>query len=386
MDLKEYVEVYGNYNFTEKNMNDIDFCILSLLSYLKFDGIVGKLPEKHKNISLLAISKKENIKHLFKNDVFGKSNEALFYLLVESNRFKNIEVNYYANIVDEYMETQFSAITCFIGSYLIIVYRGTDEHMVGWREDFHIAFSKPTIGHLLSAMYLEQVLKQEVGNVIVCGHSKGGNLAMYASARIELVMQNRITKIYLYDSPGLRRELLDTDYYIEAQKKVRKIVPQSTVVGMFLQNQEPYIIIKSSAIGVFQHNPFTWEIKDENKFLEVKAIGKRRNYLNTIFNKWILAVKEEELAIFIEVLFEILEGVSLVSFIELLENKKKHLPEIGKAYGKIDKYKRNIIYRIWKQYVIIFIGAMLMKKKKEENIEIENIKVENTKVENIKVE
>lgn len=137
----KYVNEYGDYTFMDKPMNDVDSLILCQLSYLKFDGLVPYVTENRASVSMKQLAAHADFDYLFLEDWFEKDNRALFDALLKSKRFGSMKMNCYINIVETEWETQFSAITFILEDGTIyIAYRGTDETIIGWKEDFNMAF------------------------------------------------------------------------------------------------------------------------------------------------------------------------------------------------------------------------------------------------------
>lgn len=349
-DVKKYLQTYGNITIDKMPLNDIDFCLLTQLSYLKFDQVVGKLSDHLEPISLNKLNLELNEDKLFVCNSFTKNNRELFYGLRESKRFAHLKINYVANIISEYMKTQFSAITCFLEEYgTIVIFRGTDDHLVGWYEDFRIAFKTPTCGQVLSTLYLEEVVKRVGGKIFLCGHSKGGNFATFAATYVSPDVQEHIQQIYNFDSPGLHPSLLKNEGYENISKKIIKIVPSSAMIGMFLYNGEPYITVKSSAFGILQHNPYSWRIKG-TYFNTRNNIGRRQNFFNQVFNRWILEATEEELLVFVDTLFQVLYGIGIKKLMEFRGKRFYYFIRIKAEIKKIEGTKKQNIVQFSKRY------------------------------------
>ena len=147
--------------------------------------------------------------------------------------------------MEEEQEAQFGAVTFFPeGCEPVVAFRGTDDSVVGWKEDFRLAFRKPLASQEMSSVYLNQVGCKLPGAFMVCGHSKGGNLAAYAATWAETGVQRRITDIYSLDGPGFLPEVFEGDSYEQIRSRVHRILPYSSLVGMLLQNYEQYEVVK----------------------------------------------------------------------------------------------------------------------------------------------
>lgn len=132
-----------------------------------------------------------------------KEDIRLLASLAESPRFQNMEIMMYVNQIDTETQTQFPVITVLIDEdRYFISFRGTDNTLVGWKEDFNMGFVCPVPAQELALHYVEKIAHSVSGRFIIGRHSKGGNLAAYTSACCSNDVQERIEKVYNYDGPG----------------------------------------------------------------------------------------------------------------------------------------------------------------------------------------
>lgn len=362
-----YLEEYGHQSFKEMPFNEVDALILSQFSYLKLDGLVPKITDDQEAVTLMDIVCKMKDAVVFADERYEKDNRLLFEGMINSVRFSSMNCNYYANIIDENVETQFCAITCYLENTLpVIVYRGTDENFVGWKEDFNMAFRKPVPGQQLSVLYMNQVGMHVLSEFYVCGHSKGGNLAVYSSMNTYMDIRNRIRRIYSFDGPGFRPEILKSEDYDSIAERIEKYIPQSSLVGMILENHENYLVVDSHSVGVLQHNPYTWRVKDAS-FIGKDEVYKSRQFMNEALNEWILALDDEQLEIVGNTLFYILEGCEMKNLVEVAQDWKKGINNMIRASKDVEEGTREKIYEILR------ILGDIIKENFKENI-IENLK------------
>ena len=239
--------------------------------------------------------------------------------------------------------------------------------MVGWKEDFNMIFKEPVTGQSLSAMYLQQVSEQLEGDFIVTGHSKGGNFAIYASMNVEDKIQDRIDRVYSFDSPGFRPEILESVDFNKIKDRIIKYLPHSSIFGMLLQSKENYQIVECFSIGVLQHNPYNWQISG-NEFKKVDKLGRSSVFLNETYNEWLYGLSDEELQAYSEIWYKIMQdanittmlqftkepGKALISLIDAIKETDDKTKEMAKdlAHGLIEVAKENIRYYA-KKYVKI---------------------------------
>ena len=175
----EYLQKYGDISFREKPLNDVDSLALCQLSYLKFDGMVSDVRHNGPSVTLREIAERPDVDKLFGDVRFEKENRALFEGMLSGRRFRDMKLNCYINLVEKEWETQFSAITFILDDgTLFLAFRGTDETIIGWKEDFNMAFLSPVPGQEYSVKYVNMVTGWLHQPFYIGGHSKGGNLAV----------------------------------------------------------------------------------------------------------------------------------------------------------------------------------------------------------------
>lgn len=344
--IVSYLGELGHVSFEEMPFNEVDALILSQFSYLKFDGLVPKLTDNAEAISLIAMKEQMDEAVVFADERYEKDNRLLFEGMVNSRRFRNMCCNYYSSILNEDVQTQFGAITCILdGELPVVVFRGTDENLIGWKEDFNMAFKKPVPGQKLSVLYVNQAGLRIPGEFYVCGHSKGGNLAVYSSMNAFVDIQPRLKRIYSFDGPGFRPEILSGGQYEKIEDRIEKYIPRSSLVGMILENHEDYFVIESSSIGLLQHDPYTWKV-EEGAFVAKAEVYKGRQFMNEALNEWILKLDEEQLEVFVGTLFHVLEGCESKNLIALAGDWKKSIHGMMRATKDVSHETRDEIQNI----------------------------------------
>ncbi len=363
-----YLEEYGHLTFAEMPFNEVDALILSQFSYLKLDGLIPKLTDDTESVSFLHLAGHMDETVVYSDERYEKDNRQLFEAMLRCRRFSSARFNYYATIIDENVLTQFCALTCFFeDAFPVVVYRGTDENFVGWKEDFNMAFSKPVPGQQLAVLYMNQVGMKFFSDFIVCGHSKGGNLAVYSSMNTYPDIRNRIKRIYSFDGPGFRPEILKSEDYDSVAERIEKYIPRSSLVGMLLEEHEDYIVVDSSSVGVLQHNPYTWRVK-EASFVGKEEVYRSRRFMNEALNEWILALNDEQLEVFGETLFYILEGCEMKNLVEISQDWKTGINNMIRTSKDVDEETKGKIIEIIRQ-----LGVILKENVKEsmkENMEL----------------
>lgn len=347
--LLDYLKEYGDYTLAEKPFCEVDSLILSQFSYLKFDRM---LPEEaaqgaeSRVVSLEQIRRHEQYDSLYGDERYRRDNTALFLGMYDSRRFHNTKIMNYVNRIDLDTEMQFAAVTIVLPDDMVYVaFRGTDETIVGWKEDLNLAFSEPVPGQRMSVEYLNRAAETFRGAFHVGGHSKGGNLAVYASMNCREAVRGRIVTIHDHDGPGFRPEVKAQGAYDEIAERICKTVPRSSLVGMLLYSEGEYEVVESRTIGLAQHNPYTWLVRDDG-FLIADDIRSGRKFMDKALNQWILSLSQEEMHTFVDTLYQVLLASETDNLIDFTANWMKSLHGIRMALKELDQQTQKVILQI----------------------------------------
>ena len=358
--IVSYIKRQQENTFKDVPFNEVDALVLAQFIYPKWEGVVPSVSDKRESVYLQDIVKEIDYNHVFSDERYRKDNLELVEAMVASKRYGRMRMNYFSDITSVLAETQFSAMTVFLEEGPnVIIYRGTDETMIGWKEDFNMSFKEPVTGQRLSAMYLQQVSELLEGNYIVLGHSKGGNFAVYASMNVEDRIQDRIEKVYSFDSPGFRPEILESVDFNKIKGRIVKFLPHSSIFGMLLQSKEDFQVVECFSIGVLQHNPYKWQVNG-NEFKKVDKLDRGSIFLNETYNEWIYSLSDEELHAYSDIWYHVMReagittmlqftkepGKSLLHLIDAIRETDDKTKEMAKelAGGLIETAKENIRY------------------------------------------
>ena len=346
--------------------NEIDNLILARLSYFPFD----KLLKEHECITI-----KDAYERYLKSDndkkILWDADAKLFEVLANSVRFGNVKVTEYINKIDNVEEKQFSAITVILPDKTIYVsFRGTDNTIVGWKENANMSFTDLVPAQLDSVKYLEYVTKRIKGKIRIGGHSKGGNLAVYAAAFCNYKIQKRIIKVYNIEGPGFVKRIIESPEYKNILGKVHRYIPQSSVIGRLLNSEETTTVVKSNQVGLMQHDIYSWEILGD-KFIETEPTNSSVFIDKTISN-WLEEVSNEQRAEFFDCLFEILYATKAETMQDIGSRLYSNSKIMIKTYQNLSQETKEMIHKTL---------SMLFKIGKE-NIEFPkiNIKIKKRKI------
>ncbi len=343
-----YLRRYGDIPFREKPMTEVDSLALCQLAYLKFDGMVPAPGDGHAPVALKSLEHHPDFEKLFGDTRYEKVNRALIRAMVSGRRFGEIRLHGYVNVVDKQWETQFSAVTFFLDDDTVYVaYRGTDETIVGWKEDFNMAFLTPVPAQEYSVNYLNETAFATDRPLYVGGHSKGGNLAVYSAMKCQKSIQDRIVKIYSMDGPGFRPEVVESGEYAAVADRVVKILPHSSLVGMLFESDMRFQVVESKTFGLAQHDPYTWLVEQDH-LVRVKGIHERCLLRDNTLNRWILSLDEKQLRLFVDTLYQVIEASQADSLIELTAEWKRSMNGILSAMKEVDEETMKMLKEIIK--------------------------------------
>ena len=333
----DYLNWRGDISFSQVPLNEIDSLILSRISYFPFDNLFQG-EEKITIEKAYKRFKKEKDKTVLQIDDLE-----LFPAVAGCARYKDLVLLDYINKIEPKEEKQFSAITiCLPNNLLYVSFRGTDNTLIGWKEDFNMSFSSHVPSQRDSKVYLDDIASKYEGDIIIGGHSKGGNLAVYAATFCNDETKKRIKVIYNEDGPGFDEDIIQTDGYQKIIKKVHTYIPQSSVIGRLLNHQESYTVVQSTANGIMQHDLYSWQVLG-SKFICVEEVTNGSLLVDKTIKDWVREVSPKQRAQFIEVLFDILNCTEATTLEDLSTKKIATARLLVKRYQCIEDENKELI-------------------------------------------
>ena len=346
----DYLDQVAYDSIYDTPFNELDMLMLTELTYLPFDQIVSDQMSPDCTCRLLEAAEKvpQDLSMLV-----TKNRLKLLEKAASSTRFKNIKLMGYVNDIDPDVQKQFAAMVFKIkpDSY-ILTFRGTDDSIIGWKEDFHMTYMDQVPAQKTAVNYLRKAMDALPGQFILTGHSKGGNLASYAASQIEPEYQERIQSIYSYDAPGLNHSVITSQGYQTISDKIKRYIPQGSIVGMMLETPKQAQIVKSTAIGgLAQHDTFSWQIADQT-FVLLDNLNPDSLQVDKTLKNWVDSVSDEELKDFFDLFFGLIldAGISSINDLTKLENFNKILTVFENANALTD-HEREMLTRLAKLLV-----------------------------------
>ena len=343
MELLDYLQWRNDVPLSISPFNEVDNVIFSYLSYIDFrdfkedwNGFFD-LRDLFRNFC-----EKNSLEEIETTGEFTERAPLLLKEMMEGERFSATKVGYYAEDFDKDKVKQFAALVFLLpNGRNYISFRGTDKTITGWKEDFLMSCQSETAGAKEAVEYFNKIAPVLEGELILGGHSKGGNFAMYAAAFCEAEYKERIVQVYNNDGPGFREEVIQTPEYQEILAKILTVAPQSSIIGQLLSNPAKQHVIHSTAKGILQHDAMTWEA--EKDCLVTSELDELSEYTKTTLGSWLETMDDATRESLCTTAFSLIESTKSETFIEFSGNLMKNMETIWKEMGKLPEEKKKEI-------------------------------------------
>ena len=309
----DYLQWRGDLTLFRSPFGEVDNLVLSLLSYLDFGGIVPPVGEEGITVreAAGAYFARRGEPKVPREGVVDTAVEWdwMFRLMADTDRFGGMRLSGFTDILVPSEDKQFCALTIETEpGQLYLSYRGTSDDLAGWKEDFLLACLPEIPSHEEAVRYLMRVAEcHPEHRLTLGGHSKGGNLAVYAGARAPEAVQNRIQRIWSNDGPGFQRTFLQSRPYMGIAGKLVSIVPKSSLVGLLLPHAAPDLIVDSSQSGVLQHDAISWQVMG-SRFVRLTGLTRESLNAETQIRTWIESMDAPTRRDFVNALFDVLSA------------------------------------------------------------------------------
>lgn len=338
--INNYLEWRGDLKLEADPLNEVDNMILSRFSYMPFNKIemdeietMGSIAEKLKD---------------FPVDEFNiPGDKPLAENIIKSARFKNLKVTDYEENTDLSVEKQFAAITIHLGNGEIYVsFCGTDNSIVGWKEDFNLSFTSNVPAQLEGVEYLKRISAKYNEKIHIGGHSKGGNVAAYSAIFAGKDVQDKIIDITSHDGPGFDNDIIQKEEYKRILNKFTTYIPQSSVIGRLLEHEEKNIIVKSLEKGIMQHDIYSWQINGNHVVTE-KQVTKESELVRNIIRTWLEETTPDERKGVIDIMYNLIVATDATTMKEISTAKMRNLAKILKLYNRVDEKDKKMILKVF---------------------------------------
>ena len=340
--LFDYLDWRGDITFSEVGLNEIDSLILSTLCYVDMENIV---PPDHAGRSIALVTAAKQYLHAHRGEpaylgaIVPPQIITLLAMASKTKRFGNIRLTGYVNRVDAETQLQFSALTYVLGNgNIYVAFRGTDDTLVGWKENFNMSFMSTVPAQSEALKYLTDTAGVLGGGIYVGGHSKGGNLAVFSSVRCADEIKQRIVTTYNNDGPGFSEGFISEEDYLSIREKIKTFLPQSSVVGMLLEHEENYEVVKSTETGLLQHDPFSWSVLG-GKFIYLDSISEESLRIDKAVKGWLSEMDMSQREEFVDAIYETLSASGASTLTDIFNDKAKLL----RAWGNLSDENKTLV-------------------------------------------
>ena len=336
----DYLQWRGDLTFAQDAFRAPDALIFSRLSYLPLEDIVPTSFGKNVTLSFvsLAFSAEEKA-----DDILWKQDPKLLAAAAACKRYENVRLCGYVNELDDDRTMQFSAVVFMMeDNRRFIAFRGTDASFTGWEEEFRMFTSYTLPSQLRALQYLESASRSTNARLLLGGHSKGGNLALFSAMNCDLSLQNRIDAIYNFDGPGFRREYIESERFARIRNRAHTFVPQSSVFGMMLEHDEEFAIVQSSGKSVMQHDIYRWQLMGGD-FVYLDRRTNSGYFINHTLESFLEKMTDEEREQFIQAFFTVVRGSNSAHFREIPQKLLSNTASMLRAFKKLNKSERVVL-------------------------------------------
>ena len=341
--MLDYLDWRGDITFEKDVFHSVDALILAQLSYLPCDQVV---PDSFsESVTIAEAAAAFDPEHVDEKQISFcyEQDQELLKKLSASERFRDIRLTGYVSRTSDTDDSQFSAITCLLpDGRSFISFRGTDGSIVGWKEDFNFSYMAETPGQRFAAEYVNAYGMISESEMLLGGHSKGGNFAVYASVFCEKAYQSRISRIFDFDGPGFRDEIAAMPEYTAMIPKISSIIPQSSLVGQLLTSNTEHQIVTSKAYGVGQHLAYSWEIM-RHDFVYADELSKFGTFINRTMNSWLKELDDETRRTLTDAIFDVIQASDQETFYEMQQHKLHSVRAILKAMRQLEPEQQAVL-------------------------------------------
>lgn len=329
-----YLEWAGAQDMAQLPFNEVDALALSQIVYLPLEEALEAVDQL--SFWLLATAM-QHVKAEKAYEYLLRQRLALLERMGSLPRYKQLVVSRFVDEISLEDQMQFSAMTVELpDGAQALCFRGTDSSLVGWKEDFNMGFDSPVPAQRAALDYLHRAAAQSPGPIVLLGHSKGGNLAVYAAAFSLEAVQQRVQAVYSFDGPGLAEELARHPGYEQVHARVLSYLPQGSMVGILLVQHKPYQVVSSAGIGPFQHDVFSWEV--EHQLCQFVYLQERTVFslaMEESVRGWLRGLSLEDRQLFSNTIYDILTAADDHNLMELVTPSIHRASKLWGAYRSV---------------------------------------------------
>ncbi len=352
----DYLTWRADVPFEVDPFNVVDNIVLSELVYSPFDGIIPGPGVKNKITIEEACDlffSKFSEEELKGRATLTKYAPFLMQKMAKSKRYGGMKLSGFVNEVDPEGQSQFAACAFYLPDGTIFVaYRGTDDSLVGWKEDYNLCFSDGTGGQIKAVNYLNTNFSRTMKPIRLGGHSKGGNFAVYAGAFCRPHMKDNLLDIYNNDGPGFIPEIIKSDKYKSVLKRIHRIIPNESIIGMLMYDKAKTIIVKSDNKGINQHDMMSWQI-ERNYLVEAEELAASSIKIDEIMKKWTKQFDYDTREAFGNIFFSSLYASGATKMSDITSKRIRSVASITKEIQALEPQNQVIVLDVFKALVAV---------------------------------
>lgn len=347
-----YIDRYSDSLFKEQPFCEVDALVFTWLSYFEIENLAERGIDCRLTLKNLVKKTEENLGEIKKPEKLGKlvstaTGAWMLKQVSDKKRFKGVRIGGFKTVNDHINGIQFSVTSYILDTGVeVISFRGTDTSVAGWKEDCMTSYSLRIPSQKLALKYLN--MRRGNRPLIVTGHSKGGNLAIYAASKCHKSIVPRITDVYNFDGPGFCFDIKTTENFNEIKDRIHSYIPGSSIVGMLLQHMDDYAVVSSLNAGIMQHYAFYWKIEGR-AFVRQEKRNLSSRSMDAAFKQWMADLSFEERKAFVETVFSVIEESGVKYFDDFSKSDLKALfSKINSMDAKSKKMFRSFLVKLIK--------------------------------------
>lgn len=339
----DYIRWRGDIPTWQVPVGEVDALVLSYLAYMPFDDIVPA------SFSAQGVPLGEAAREILIRHDAGelplafspKEDKKLLEAIAQGCRFADMRVCGFDHRYDREREEQFCAMTFLApDGRAVCAFRGTDRTVVGWKEDFNMTFSGVVPAQRSAIFYAREAAAALDMPLVLCGHSKGGNLAAYASIFSGEETQEKIVCCYNFDGPGFNEEVCASDEFARIDMRIHVFLPKSSMVGILLWHSEPFTVVESESVSVFQHLPFHWQVMG-GKLVPAQGLTGDSRLADVTLKRWLQSLAPQLRRQVIDGIYGVLSASDGKHIADLFE--PRNVLAIIRAAGAMDEETRRAL-------------------------------------------
>ncbi len=329
----DYLDWRSDISFEQVGLNEVDALILARLVYLPLENYIPNSISTFITIEeLYTYFDHEKETYIMEND------KPLFEKLAKSIRFKDIRISGLKSKFHTKQEEQFCAVLFESPTFSYVSFRGTDGSFIGWKEDFNLSFMSEIPSQKDALDYVNS-LGQYKQDLILGGHSKGGNLAIYSG----IFTDAKIKKIYNFDGPGFDKTITENKAFQKRMHLIRSYIPQSSLIGLILHHPESCYIVKSTSKTPYSHDIYTWEIMG-SKIVQADKYFENSKFIANTMEKWRNEMTPEERRNVVDTIYNLIAEEPTDTIPEWKANWYSKLKNTFNEYRQMDPEARDQIF------------------------------------------